>query len=266
MIDRERARIFVEAHGNDIDRIRLAALLDRAYPATMPAALAALQNSDDGFAFGLQLGRPSALSSTALVLGWLRDLRLHNSDEARRAIAFVEQRQTPRGIWRESAELQQFNPPPWMDPDSTAADVYITALCAGTLAVVSENDLPVDQSVAWLQTQQGRDGLLQGFKAHSSWLALPAFEAIYGQETRATRRLVAGLGSILDDSWAGSMLASLLQSALDASYTRSTQLVNRAWLLLEQAQQPDGSFTVDEGDDPAQTTLQAINVAVRIDQ
>lgn len=264
MIDRDRARTFVEQHGNEIDRLRLKALLDRSYPSAVPESLAALQNNDGGFAFGFRSGRPSALASTALALAWLRDLRLIESDHARRAIEFIEQRQTARGIWREGAELQQLNPPPWMDPESAAADVYTTALCASTLVLLSNNDLPADQGVAWLQTQQGRDGLLQGFKAHSSWLALPAFAAIFGHETRTTRRLVAGLGSILDDTWSGSMLASMLQSALDAEYDRRTQLVNRAWVQLEQAQQPDGSFTVDEGDDPVLATLQAIDVALRI--
>jgi hypothetical protein len=179
-------------------------------------------------------------------------------------LRFIEQRQTARGIWRESADLQRFNPPLWMDPDSTAADVYTTAICANTLAVLGGDELAVDQAVAWLQTQQARDGLLAGFKAHSSWLALPAFTTIYGPETRTTRRLVAGLGSILDDGWPASMLAWLLQCALDAGYTRRTELVDRAWQQLERAQQPDGSFTVDEGDDSIHITLQALDVARRI--
>jgi hypothetical protein len=264
MIDLEQARAFVQAQGNEIEQLRLVALVDGVYPAAVPESLAALQNSDGGFPFGLTTGRPSALSPTAYVLSWLRDLRLATSDAAQRALQFIERQQTPRGIWRESADLQAFNPPPWMDSESVAADVYTTALCASTLALLSDNDLPVDQAVAWLQTQQGRDGLLSGFRAHSSWLALPAFVTIYGQETRATRRLVAGLGSILDEGWPASMLAWLLQSALDANYTRRTELVNRAWQLLGASQQPDGSFSLDEGDDPVHTTLQAIDVAQRL--
>lgn len=264
MIDTERARTFVQTHGDELAHLRLSALLNRKRPQTVPPSLAALQNSDGGFAFALTGGRPSALGSTASALAWLRDLQLTSSDEAQRALHFIEQRQSTRGIWRESADLQQFSPPPWMDPDSTAADIYTTALCASTLAVLGGDELAVDQAVAWLQTQQARDGLLDGFKAHSSWLALPAFTEIYGQETRTTRRLVAGLGAILDDGWPGSMLAWLLQCALDAGYTRRTELVDRAWRQLEQAQQADGSFTVDEGDDPVHTTLQALDVARRI--
>jgi hypothetical protein len=264
MIDTERARAFVQTQGDEIQRLRLSALLDNKRPDAVPPALAALQNEDGGFALQLQPNRPSTLSSTAYALAWLRDLQLINSDAGQRALQFIEQQQTARGIWRESPDLQRFNPPPWMDPDSTAADVYTTAICASTLAVLGGDELAVDQAVAWLQTQQARDGLLVGFRAHSSWLALPAFVEIYGQETRTTRRLVAGLGSILDNSWPGSMLAWLLQCAADAGYTRRTELVDRAWEQLARAQQPDGSFTVDEGDDPIHTTLQALDVARRI--
>jgi len=264
MIDNERARAFVQTHGDDVQKLRLAALLDNKRPDAVPASLVALQNEDGGFALLLQPKRPSALSSTAYALAALHDLRLVNNDEGQRALRFIEQRQTARGIWRESADLQRFNPPPWMDPDSTAADVYTTAICANALAVFNGDELAVDQAVAWLQTQQARDGLLVGFRAHSSWLALPAFTEIYGQETRTTRRLVAGLGSILDDGWPGSMLAWLLQCALDAGYTRRTELVDRAWQQLDRTQHPDGSFSVDEGDNPIHATLQALDVARRI--
>jgi squalene cyclase len=263
-IDNDRARAWIEEHGSALDRLRLTTLLGETTPAAVPDEIRALQNSDGGFPVGLVAGRPSALSPTAYVLAWLRDLRLTDSAEAGRALEFIIKRQSPRGIWRESRDVQRFDPPPWMDPESTAADIYTTALCAGTVAALSDDDLPPEMAVVWLQTQQQQDGLLAGFRAHSSWLAAPAFATVLGHETRATRRLIAGLGSILDDSWPGSMLAWLLQSLLDGGYTRRTELVNRAALLLESAQQPDGSFTVDEGDDPAHTILQAIDVAQRL--
>jgi hypothetical protein len=263
-IDIERARGFVETNGSVIERARLRALLDDDVPEEMPDELRILQNSDGGFPVGLVAGRPSALSSTATVLFWLRDLDLVDSDEAQRALKFIVDRQTPRGIWREGPDVMQFDPPPWMDPESTAGDIYTTALCASTIMLLSDDELSGDLAVNWLQTQQGRDGLLAGFKAHSSWLAVPAFETILGQETRGTRRLIAGLGTILADDWSGSMLAWMLQSLLDANYTRRTEVVNRAWYQLQEAQQADGSFTTDEGENPVHTTLQAIDVARRI--
>ena len=265
-VDIARARSFIKASGSAIERARLHALVDGVTPPAMPDELRALQNDDGGFALGQIAGRPSALSPTAYVLSWLRDLGLTASPEARRALRYIETRQTRRGIWRESAELQRYQPPPWMDPESVAADIYTTALCASTLATLGGDELAADQAVIWLQTQQGRDGLLNGFKAHSSWLAVPAFAEILGQETRATRRLIAGLGELLADDWSAGMLAWMLQCLLDAGYTRRTRLVERAWQLLGAAQQPDGSFPVDEDDDPLQTALQAIDVAQRIEQ
>lgn len=260
-IDIQRARTFIEQHGTAVDRARIAALLDGVVPTVVPDAIQALQNADGGFPVGLVAGRPSALSPTALVLSWLRDLQLVDSPEAQRALAFITGRQAPRGIWREQPEVLQFNPPLWMDPTSTPADIYTTALCANTLAVLGDDELPVDIAVVWLQTQQARDGLLTGFRAHSSWLAVPAFERILGQETRATRRLIAGLGENLSEEWSPSMLAWMLQSLLDAHYTRRTEVVNRAWFMLNDAQQPDGSFAAEEGEDSIQTTLQALDVA-----
>ncbi len=264
-IDIKRARVFVETNGTTIDRARLLTLLDTNAPDTVPDELRSLQNTDGGFPVGLVAGRPSALSPTANVLSSLHDLNVVDTDEAQRALTFIVDRQTPRGIWREGPEVMQFDPPPWMDPDSTPADIYTTALCASTVVLLTDDELPGDLAVNWLQTQQGRDGLLAGFRAHSSWLAAPAFAAILGQETRATRRLIAGLGMNLADDWSGSMLVWMLQSLLDANYTRRTEVVNRAWYLLEKAQQDDGSFTMDdEGENPVQTTLQAIDVARRI--
>lgn len=264
-LDLDQARAFVEAHGSTLERARLHGLLGDA-PAELPAELRALQNDDGGFAIGQITGQPSALSPTAYVLSWLRDLQLSESPEAQRGLAYIQSRQTKRGIWRESPNVQAYSPPPWMDPESPAADVYTTALCASTLVVLGGDELAADLAVTWLQTQQSRDGLLSGFKAHSSWLALPAFATVLGQETRATRRLVAGLGELLAPDWSAGMLAWMLQSLLDAGYSRRTRVVERAWSQLVAAQQPDGSFLVDEDDDPLQAVLQAIDVALRIEQ
>jgi hypothetical protein len=265
MIDIERARAFVETYGTAIDRALLDAYTGQVKPIDVPSAFRSAQNDDGGFALDLQPDRPSSLVTTAQSLRWLHDLQLLKSSEAQKALHFMLDRQSVRGIWREHVELQVFNPPPWMNPDSPSADVYTTAICAGTLALVSGEDFRVDRAVTWLQTQQARDGLLMGFKAHSSWLAVPAFVQVFGQETRATRRLIAGLGEIVGAYWPGSMLAWMLQSLLDAGYTSQTLLVERAWDLLSNAQQPDGSFTTEDQDDLVQTALRAIDVARRLE-
>lgn len=264
-IDKERARACVEANGTPIERLRLGALLGGVRPEAAPPELRVLQNADGGVALFMKAGLPSALSPTADLLGWLRDLGLDRGDEARRALGFISGRQTNRGIWRERPELQTFDPPPWMDPESPPADIYTTAVCAASLAVFGEDELAVERAVDWLQSQQGRDGLLAGFRAHSSWIAVPAFVAALGEETRATRRLVGGLGAMLQADWTGAMLAWMLCSLLDAGYDMDTPVVARAWSQLQAAQQPDGSFGAEEGEDPVPTVLQALAVARRLE-
>lgn len=256
---------FIEKHGSAIDRARLAALRSKRAIDQVPKELHALQNADGGFKLFLQPGDyPSTLSPTCYALTWLRDLGKSGSDEAQRALKFIAGRQTRRGIWRESADIQRYDVPPWMDPESPAADVYTTALCASTLAIFDSHEWQIDQAVTWLQSQQRRDGLLSGFKAHSSWIAIPAFVQIFGDETRATRRLIGGLGELLSDDWTPSMLAWMLQSLLDAGYTERTELVDRAWARLATMQQPDGSLGSEEGEHPVHTALQTIDVAQRL--
>lgn len=263
-IDLQAAQAFVEQHGSALQQARLRSLLGSAVPGEIPAELAALQNADGGFPLALVVGRPSSLADTAAALRILRDVAALDADFAQQALHFLIERQSPRGLWRESAELQAFPLPPWSDPESTAADIYTTALVASTLVLADDDELPVDLAVNWLQKQQARDGLLAGFKAHSSWLAVPAFVQIFGQETRATRRLIAGLGELLSAEWPGSMLAALLQSVLDAGYTRRTELVNRAWQMLQTAQQADGSVSADDEDDVVLATIQLVDVARRL--
>ena len=209
----------MEQHGSPIERARLAVLLGGTAPHDVPPELAALQNPDGGFPYDLQTGRPSTLNHTTLALQWLRDLELGESEPANGAYAFILSRQTRRGIWREAPEILAFNPPLWMDAESVAGDVYTTALCAGALLDHENAALAVDRALAWLQTQQGRDGLLEGFKLHASWLAVPSFAELLGQNARPTRRLVAGLGEALSDEWTPAMLASMLQRLLNAGYT-----------------------------------------------
>jgi len=261
-LNTERARAFVEQHGTPIERARAAALLGGRRPAEVPPEIGALQNPDGGFPYELQVGEPSALHHTLGLLLALEDLGLGADPVADGAYTYVLSRQTRRGIWREAGELRRFALPPWMDPESTWADIYTTAFCAGRLASRAEANLAIDRAVAWLQTQQGRDGLLEGFQIHASALAVPAFVEILEREGRATRRLVAGLGGALSDEWTPMMLALLLKSMLDAGYTTRTEVVERAWQQIQGLQQPDGSFApADETESAVEITLMVLGVA-----
>ncbi len=177
----EQASTFVATHGDELQQARLHVLHTKRAALTLPQQLAATQNADGGWAYDLVAGRPSSLHTTAAVLQTLEDLGLLAEPAARHALAWMAAQQSKRGIWRESPALQAFEPPLWMDPNDTAADIYTTALCASTLALYSDDTLPPDRAVNWLQTQQGRDGLLAGFRVVATAQALPAFVEISGR-------------------------------------------------------------------------------------
>jgi hypothetical protein len=260
-----QAQAYVEARGDTIDRIRLQALLRRDYETVLPPSLATLQNPDGGFPYRLRQGLPSTLHHTAQVLDWLDDLGHGQSETARGAYAFLRGKQTLGGIWREDMVVRYDDAPLWMDPESAAADIYTTALCGATLLRDDNALLLIDRSVVWLQTQQGKDGLLHGFRLHASWLAVPVFAEILGEEARATRRLVSGLGRALTPEWTASMVAEMLRRLLDAGFSQRTEVVARGWELLQNAQREDGSFEAEEtpeGDVAA--TLSVLQVARRL--
>jgi hypothetical protein len=266
-IDIQKGREFVQTHGTPIERARLAALLDGLRPAAIPPELHALQNPDGGFPYMLIAGQPSTLNHTAKVLEWLADLGLDNDPVAGGAIAFLRARQTLGGIWREDRMLQHEDLPLWMDPDSTAADVYTTALCGAALFKDETAIIQIDRAVTWLQTQQGRDGLLPGFKLQASAMALPVFENLLGDASRHTRRLVAGLGRALTPDLDGGLLAELLFRLRQAGYGFHTEVVVRAWDLLQASQAPDGSFTSEEPEEaPIAATIRALDTAHSIQQ
>lgn len=257
------ASAFLQAQDSEIVQARLTALQTRR-AGTLPVALLAAQNSDGGWPYAGVTGRPSSLHETVTVLEWLADVGQIETLAATRSLAFLVQQQSKRGIWREATTLVPFGLQPWMDPESTAADIYTTALCASAVAQWSEHDLAVDRAVYWLQSQQGRDGLLAGFRLHSSWLALPAFVQALDATARATRRIVGGLGEALDPAWTGSMLARCLRTFLAANYTTHTPIVARLWTQLQEAQLPSGAVTVEEGEDQIEATLHAVAVALQL--
>lgn len=266
-ININRGRAFVQEHGSLLERARLAALLDGVRPTSVPPELHALQNPDGGFPYQLQAGKPSTLNHTTLVLEWLADFGLGNDPVAGGARAFLRARQTYGGIWREDRVLQHEDLPLWMEPDSTAADVYTTAYCASALIGDLETIIQIDRTVTWLLTQQGRDGLLHGFKIQSSATALPVFADLLGEEARPTRRIVAALGKALAPDWDAGLLTVLLVRLRQAGYGFHTEVVVRAWDQLQAAQADDGSFTSeDEPDGTVATTIRALDIAHSVAQ
>ncbi len=263
-MDLALATNYLRTRGDWVVQARLAALT-KAVPAPemVLQALAAGQNPDGGWPLDGVAGRPSSVYDTCRFLTSLLELDEGESDMALRARAFLVARQHPRGWWRESAELAPFEPPLWMDAESDAAMVYLTALCAATLAATNEELLALDQAVAWLQTQIATTGLLPGFRILATAWAIPAFTAIAHRETRSVKRMLNGLGALLSPEWDAPSLGTLLAALSQAGFPAELREVERAMKVLTRLQHPDGAW-LDEDDKPdANLTLQIVRAARR---
>ena len=263
-MDLALATNYIKTRGDWVVQARLAALT-KAVPASdlVLQALAAGQNPDGGWPLRGVAGRPSSLYDTCRFVSALLELDEGESEMALRARAFLVARQHVRGWWRESAALAPFDPPLWMDANSDAAMVYLTALCAATLAATEAELLALDQAVAWLQGQIAPTGLLPGFRIFATAWAIPAFTAIAHRETRSVKRMLNGLGALLSPEWDASSLGTLLAALSQAGFPPELREVERALKILTRLQQPDGAW-LDEDEKPdAHLTLQIMRAARR---
>ncbi len=257
---------FVQSSPDPVVRARLAALVEAApAPDEVIEILAVQQNSDGGWPFGGVAGRPSSLYDTCQMLISLIELDEVSSAPAERGRAFLRDQQSPRGWWRESASLAEFDLPIWLDPEVEGALVYTTAICASTLAGTDDPEdlLAVDQAVGWLQPQVATNGLLPGYRAFSTAAALPAITAIAHRESRTVRRMVGGLGDLLTADWDAPMLGMLLAGLSQAGLPRMTKVVERGLAMLTKLQRADGSWADENGASDANVTVQIIRAARR---
>lgn len=257
---------FVQSNPDPVIRARLAALIEAApAPGEVVELLAAAQNTDGGWPFAGVAGRPSSLYDTCQMLTGLIELDEVGSAPAERGRAFLLARQSPRGWWRESASLAEFELPLWLDPEAEGALVYTTAVCAGTLAGTDDpaDLLAVDQAVGWLQPQVAPNGLLPGYRAFATAWALPAIATVAHRESRTVKRMVGGLGDLLSPDWDAPMLGMLLAGLSQAGLPRATKVVERALQMLTKLQRPDGAWADEHGAPDANLTLQIMRAARR---
>jgi len=96
-MDTEKAIAYVQAHGNAVERARLAAILwDEPPPEAALRELAALQKPDGGFAYWVP--EVSNVCDTAFVLQWFDDLKVYRGAIVDPACRFLLDRQAG-GRW-----------------------------------------------------------------------------------------------------------------------------------------------------------------------
>jgi hypothetical protein len=241
----EQAILFVRQHGSPLELARLhAALGETAAIEEARQQVAALQNADGGWPYRQEEGQPSSLAATHHALTWLAELGLRGDDTAQRGLDFLLATQQADGSWRESDQILALKPPGWMSPDNEMANAYLTADSAYHLAVGRDAQLDaVTNACNYLYQLELEDQFPQ-----TIWIMGALFTIAEGETSEVAQATRAYLEARLDDQWDASALAWMLNTYLNAGIAPSTPLLARARALLEQAQQPNGSFSSDDGD------------------
>lgn len=253
----EQAIAYIRQHGSPLELARLhAALGEQAAIEEARQQVAALQNPDGGWPYRQQEGQPSSLAATHHALTWLAELGLHSDAAAQRGLDFLLATQQPDGSWRESEQILRLKPPQWMSPENAMANAYLTADSAYHLAVGRDAQLDaVTRACNYLYQLE-----LEEQYPQTIWIMGALFTIAEGEASEVAQATRAYLEARLDSQWDASALAWLLNTYLNAGIAPTMPLLTRARALLENVQQPDGSFSSDEGD---AFTLDATIQAVR---
>jgi Squalene-hopene cyclase C-terminal domain len=252
----EQAIAYIRQHGGTLELARLHATLgEKAAIEEASQQVAALQNPDGGWPYRQQEGQPSSLAATHHTLTWLAELGLRSDPAAQRGLDFLLASQQPDGSWRESEQILNLKPPDWMSPENVLANAYLTADSAYHLAVGRDSQLDaVANACNYLYQLELEEQFPQ-----TIWIMGALFTIAEGEESEVAQATREYLEAGLDSQWDAGALAWLLNTYLNAGIGSSTPLLTRARALLENAQQPNGSFSSDDGDPfTLDVTIQAV--------
>jgi len=268
-VDLDAAIGYVVAHGDEVDRARLAYLRTGAHPD--PAVLEIVEAGQVGDAGwpGREDERVPSVDATCFRFAELDDLGALGRPAARQAMDWLAVTQRPDGTWEEDPALAE-SAPPWARPGDPEARLYLTAnaafwLSAGGLQARSGG--PLDRRVGGayagvvahaadaLAASLAEDGTWPSYLV-TGWLGAAVLfgQGRYGESVRM--RLV--LRRRLDDippsglAWAAAALRRLGLPADDPFVAAARQR-------LAQTQRSDGSWPSEDGDAfVVHTTLTAI--------
>jgi hypothetical protein len=252
----EQAIAYVRQHGGPLELARLhAALGEKTAIEEARQQVAALQNSDGGWPYRQVEGAPSSLAATHHALTWLAELGLRSDAIGQRGLDFLLASQQVDGSWQESQQILALKPPGWMSPENAMANAYLTADSAYHLAVGRDAQLDaVTNACNYLYQLELEDQF-----PHTIWIMGALFTMAEGEVSEVAQATRVYLEARLDSQWDASALAWLLNTYLNAGVAPSTPLLTRARTLLESAQQPNGSFSSDDGDPfTLDATIQAV--------
>jgi hypothetical protein len=115
----ENARTYILQHGTDLQKTMLLYEIGETNQKTAINALKPYQNSDGGWANGLEIeyqGDVSTPMTTAAALGYLAMFGLQETDLLQKTLQYLEQTQQSDGSWDDVEAITQFQVPEYMGP------------------------------------------------------------------------------------------------------------------------------------------------------
>jgi len=152
---------YVLENGNPFHKLKLLLILNLQPEKRreLVRELKSMQNSDGGWPWQLQKGKPSGISQTTRTLELLlKTGESKSSDMVKRAVAFLFQKQNEDGGWSENPELKEIIPKDW-NWISTEHSGYQTADAINVLIEAGySKDARVAKAVNFLYQAQNEEG------------------------------------------------------------------------------------------------------------
>jgi len=115
----EKARDYIMQNGTELQKTAMLQVVGEADSATLTSALAPYQNSDGGWANGLEIeyqGSVSTPMTTAAALGYITMFGLNETELLTATVTYLEQTQQHNGSWDDVEAMTQFQIPDYMGP------------------------------------------------------------------------------------------------------------------------------------------------------
>jgi hypothetical protein len=264
------------AHGDEVERARLAYLRNAAIPAEELLAAAEAGRIDGAGWPGQQDGVVASIDATCFRLAELDDLGALDRPAVRRVLDWLTAIQRPDGTWEEDEALAG-DAPPWAQPGDEAARLYLTANAAFWLSaagLAARPGGPLDSRVggAYAGVVGGAAAAIAGsLRDDGSW---PSF-LVTGWLSAA---VLFGQSRFLDSARMRMVLAERLPDMSPADLAWLACALRRLGLedgdslmvaarrRLAETQHTDGSWPSDDGDAfTVHTTLAAIRACRSVD-
>ncbi len=258
-LDPNLAIEFVKKNGNQEQKERLDCILTgRRVNQERLVSFLEIQNSDGGFPYGFEKGRPSSVMDTLLALVRLEDYNSLDHNSVSRITHFLFSIQNSDGSWEEPAAIEQFNPPSWMKPGDLKARVLTTAYASFWLAKLNYIDRDeLHDAMDFLMRFIHPDGHFYGF-LHTNWIGASFFAMMLGKDHWAVKGALSYLKDVPSDSWAPSQLGWLLWSLTSAGFDLKDPDINYFLSILDRKQWEDGSFGPESKGMEVETTIKIV--------